>query len=68
MTPLFADNFQSVIGHLNLAMPKEFIHFAAVSNSKKDNVFVYETVLLNIGGGLDLVNGRFTTPKAGVYR
>ena len=57
-----------MIGHLNLAKPNELIHFVAFSDSKKDNVFVYESVLLNIGGGLDLVNGRFTTPKAGVYR
>ena len=51
-----------------MAKPNELIHFVAFSDSKKDNVFVYESVLLNIGGGLDLVNGRFTTPKAGVYR
>ena len=68
MTLLSLDNFQSVVGHLNLAKPKEFIYFAAVSNSKKDNVFVYQNVLLNKGDGMNGENGRFTAPRTGVYR
>ena len=57
-----------MIGHLNLAKPKEFIHFAAVSNSKKENVFVYHYVPLNKGDGMNGENGRFTAPRTGVYR
>ena len=66
---LFLGNIETSIGVLNLAKPKELPHFVAICNSmRRNNVIVYQSVLLNKGGGMNGDNGRFNVPKTGIYR
>ena len=50
----------------------ELPRFVAIMNSAtnavKDGIYVYHTVSLNRGAGMDPDSGRFTAPLPGLYR